>query len=600
MQAEDHVDYDALFDAAFDAPSVKAVIEGKVVVPVETAASTTTSASRKKAVLDDDTDDITPEREQLSQQRRPSVGSPASSADAVKEKRRLSLSSAAASTSPTSSSTPSPPAAAATTTAAAATATPLAAAPAKKDKTTPMSAAGKAKAKAAKAAPKHKCGACTKEPGTIFVPMPAAGGKQRMKALCTGCANKAVYCTKCKGLSSQFKKEDEDERCKACGWVMCDPDCKGACNTCEEGTLRPLRWRKCSRKPCGQEWAETTKWCATCGRCSLKKCAGKISVCKDPSCKQGQPPTPCSQAVGGKQRLPAKHYHCANCIKMANDIMQCPVCKRPCECSKCTSCSSGSCCNFGSAKECKHDGCKKQVCSKCHQKSKATGKYSGLCKEHHGSIKIVKVAKADPSNMGMLKRRSSSQGEAMASSNPGKKRRKCSSCEGSERAGREQFRMLRGDLFCAVCIKKQKRTPPKKEAVAKVDPATAEPAPAMATAIAAAATAEPAAVAAAAAAGALPGASSTPMATAEATQPEESQDAESSQQVASQEEDTQPQSSFEETVPQEFSQESDGGNMPRTNTLQLFDDTPTSTPTPSTPPAQTIEDGAAAPMEQNE
>lgn len=218
----------------------------------------------------------------------------------------------------------------------------------------------------------------------------------------------------------------------------------------------------------------------------------------------------------------------------------------------------------------------------------------------------MKVAKADPSNMGMLKRRSSSQGEAMASSNPGKKRRKCSSCEGSERAGREQFRMLRGDLFCAVCIKKQKRTPPKKEAVAKVDPATAEPAPAMATAIAAAATAEPAAVAAvaaAAAAGALPGASSTPMATAEATQPEESQgsqDAESSQQEASQEEDTQPQSSFEETVPQEFSQESDGGNMPRTNTLQLFDDTPTSTPTPSTPPAQTIEDGAAAPMEQNE
>ena len=39
MQAEDHVDYDALFDAAFDAPSVKAVIEGKVrVVGVNGAA----------------------------------------------------------------------------------------------------------------------------------------------------------------------------------------------------------------------------------------------------------------------------------------------------------------------------------------------------------------------------------------------------------------------------------------------------------------------------------------------------------------------------------------------------------------------------------
>ena len=186
-----------------------------------------------------------------------------------------------------------------------------------------------------------------------------------MKALCAGCAKKAVYCTKCKGLSAKGVKEDENERCKACGWVMCDPDCKGACATCEEGTLRPLEWKKCSRKPCGQQWAETTKWCASCGRCSLKKCAGKISVCKEESCKQGQPPKPCQLAVGGKQRLPAKHYHCANCIKMATDIMKCPVCESPCECSKCTTCSAGNCCNFGSAKECKFDDCTKQVCRNC-------------------------------------------------------------------------------------------------------------------------------------------------------------------------------------------------------------------------------------------
>merc|ERR1719272_174424 len=142
--AAEEVDYDALFDAAFDAPAVKAVIEGKVVPPVKAVASVSGSVKPKLP----EENDITPEREELSQQRRPSAlaGSPTSSTDPVKEKRRLSLNGSTTATAVT---------AAAGAAAAGAAVTPEGggAAVAK----TPLSAADKAKAKAKAAAPKHKC-----------------------------------------------------------------------------------------------------------------------------------------------------------------------------------------------------------------------------------------------------------------------------------------------------------------------------------------------------------------------------------------------------------------------------------------------------------
>ena len=237
--------------------------------------------------------------------------------------------------------------------------------------------------------------------------------------------------------------------------------------------------------------------------------------------------------------------------------------------------------------------------------------------------------------MGMLKRRASSQGQPQTSSNPGKKRRRCSGCEGSERVGKPHY-ILRGDLFCGVCIKKQKRTPPKKAASAKVDPATADSAPVMANTAATPATTEtvsPPASAGAAAAdpadtkaalsldepAAVQEARSTPMATAagdaeadteadtESTQPT---DAQAEPQAAAQPEESldekqaattesQEETELQEVDTQSHASQGSEGHMPRTNTLQLFDDTPTSTPTPSTPPAQTIEDGSM-PMEEAE
>ena len=242
---------------------------------------------------------------------------------------------------------------------------------------------------------------------------------------------------------------------------MCDPSCQGACKTCSSAKIRPLEWRKCSKKQCGQTWAETAKWCASCGRCSLKSCAGKISACKSANCKAGLPPNPCPKAVSRLGKLPEKHYHCAACNTQAAIVAKCVGCERPCECAKCTTCSSGECCNHGSAKVCKFDGCAKEVCRSCEQKGKATGKPSGLCTEHHGFLKVEKVAKPDASNMGMLKRRSSeSTPDGAAVSDQSKRRRRCSGCEGSQRPG-SVFREFKatGEVFCPVCIKKHVFTP---------------------------------------------------------------------------------------------------------------------------------------------
>ena len=68
-----------------------------------------------------------------------------------------------------------------------------------------------------------KCDTCKKKPGLILVPLP--GGK-RHTALCVGCGDKTMFCTACKGVAKPLKKGEYD-RCKACGWVNCDPECTG-------------------------------------------------------------------------------------------------------------------------------------------------------------------------------------------------------------------------------------------------------------------------------------------------------------------------------------------------------------------------------------
>ena len=118
----------------------------------------------------------------------------------------------------------------------------------------------------------------------------------------------------------------------------------------------------------------------------------KFTACRLPGCRDGALPDPCDRAASGKRPPSSKHYHCVNCVTKATTGNRCPHCNKACDCGTCSTCGTGACC-YGSAgpQQCKFKGCSSDVCKRCAQKVTASGKFSGMCTEHHGVQRSAKV-----------------------------------------------------------------------------------------------------------------------------------------------------------------------------------------------------------------
>eukprot|EP00035_Acanthoeca_spectabilis_P000793 m.75687 g.75687 ORF g.75687 m.75687 type:complete len:644 (-) comp10431_c0_seq2:1396-3327(-) len=299
------------------------------------------------------------------------------------------------------------------------------------------------------------CAKCQNEPGAVIAP--TKGGKQ-YTLLCKGCAKAASFCEKCKGVCERGTK-DELEKCKACGWMSCDAStgCPGACGTCDT-QLRPLRTRFCKKEGCRQGWAEAGKFCTSCGSCGLKSCTAKFSTCRKDGCRVSALPNPCSR-MGKQPPAAAKHYHCTDCIaKAAVATAACPHCKKTCVCDRCGTCNTGACC-YGSAgpQKCKIKGCTADVCKRCAQKAKASGKFSGHCTKHHGLQRSAKVSGKALPNHGLNKSLPSTAAPPQEKKD---KPRKCEGCSGTERPDRPRFSMVGGVFYCTACAPEEAEMEP--------------------------------------------------------------------------------------------------------------------------------------------
>jgi len=195
-------------------------------------------------------------------------------------------------------------------------------------------------------------------------------------------------------------------------------------------------------------------WDCTAG---LVPCAGKLHACKLNSCKVNAPINACSgyAAKPGHAQIRGKHYHCGACKEMSAKVKPCTHCSKACACGTCGTCGAGECCNYGQKKPCKRGACDNDVCRRCEQKAKVTGKVTGLCKDHHG--KFSGLVSGNPP---LVKRQSS---------NEKRKRRVCAECSGTERPP-NRFALVGGNLYCAACVvsaPKQKAPPAKPTGVAE-------------------------------------------------------------------------------------------------------------------------------------
>eukprot|EP00039_Didymoeca_costata_P007183 m.97111 g.97111 ORF g.97111 m.97111 type:complete len:533 (+) comp13581_c0_seq1:213-1811(+) len=322
----------------------------------------------------------------------------------------------------------------------------------------------------AKVVKKTKCLKC-KKLGEANILVPTATGK-KPTLLCTDCLKSVKYCSTCKGVSERAEKAELD-RCKACGWVNCDVECTGACGKCGNGTLRGVKWKQCSQGSCGQRWAESNKWCASCGKCSLKSCAGKLFVCKIEGCRVGLPRQSCSKTLPKDdkptRRITAAHFHCEKCMQEFKDATKCGYCNLACKCDKCSTCSAGDCCNFQSAQLCRFEGCEAQVCRRCEKRTSATGKASGMCREHHGKIRTPGVQRSgsnersadeviaqlaetsDVTPAATIGDTATAFGKGNENKKAGKnKKRRCTGCGGTER--QVPFKAVGENLYCKACI----------------------------------------------------------------------------------------------------------------------------------------------------
>lgn len=289
------------------------------------------------------------------------------------------------------------------------------------------------------------CTTCQTEAGTVIAPL--SGGKKYV-LLCLPCAKSTSFCEKCQGICKRGAKE-ELERCTVCGYLLCDPACPGACADCS-GPLRSLHIRMCKKGECRQGWAEAGKFCTSCGSCALKACTAKFSTCRKPGCRIGALPDPCARSNGKRAPPTAKHYHCAVCIEKATAAgSACPHCNKVCGCGRCATCMTGACC-YGSAgpQPCKIKGCQTDVCKRCAQKAKSSGKFSGHCVKHHGMQRSAKVSGAKLANHGI------GAAPAVVVAPPSEKkdkRSKCEGCGGTERPDRPRFCMVGGVYYCKAC-----------------------------------------------------------------------------------------------------------------------------------------------------
>lgn len=188
------------------------------------------------------------------------------------------------------------------------------------------------------------------------------------------------------------------------------------------------------------------------------RCSPKFHSCKLETCKQLLPMNPCSRMQAGAKSLRGKHYHCTNCKTGAENHKKCTSCERTCSCSKCNTCDTGSCCHTG-VTVCKVKDCEAEICRKCVTKVSATGKASQLCAKHSGnrSAYLKKAGenkkRAAISNEQILAKIAKAKAARAAALKQSRKRKRCTSCDGSERPEKARFHQVNGVFYCGPCYK---------------------------------------------------------------------------------------------------------------------------------------------------